>query len=78
MPEVKCSVSNCSYWAQGNHCVAETVMIDIDSHNDYDVFDEEFAEEGFHTSNHADVEHQDQVADGSATCCHTFKPTCDE
>ncbi|WP_153944813.1 DUF1540 domain-containing protein, partial [Acinetobacter baumannii] len=31
MPQgVKCSVSNCVYYAQGNNCAAEAIMVDID------------------------------------------------
>ena len=27
MPEVKCSVSNCSFWGQGNLCQASAIVV---------------------------------------------------
>lgn len=69
MPDdVKCSVSNCEYWAQGNRCAAEAILIEIDEHAS-NSFDTEFAEDRSLDSNH-----QDEAPKSSATCCHTFKP----
>lgn len=67
MPQVKCSVSNCSYWAEGNQCVADLIMIEVDKHSKAK-FQEEFAGESF------DSEHRDQAVDAAGTCCHTFEP----
>jgi len=68
MPDgVKCSVSNCSFWGQGNNCNADQIMIDIDKHA-HQPLDTEFA----HGELGAD--HQDHAKDSSVTCCHTFKP----
>lgn len=67
IPQVRCSVSNCEYWNEGNKCVADTIMIEIDQHADAK-FNEEFAGESF------DTEHQDYAASVSNTCCHTFSP----
>lgn len=67
MPQVKCSVSNCEYWAEGNRCHADMIMIDIDKHANAE-FDTEFAGESF------DSDHQDEAKESSKTCCHTFKP----
>ena len=68
MPEgVKCSVSNCSYWAHGNRCAADEIMVDVDKHALAD-YGSEFADEGL------GVDHKDEAADSSVTCCHTFKP----
>lgn len=64
MPEVKCSVSNCEYWAKGNHCVAEAIMVEIDQHSEQEV---EFANEGFTSMHH------DEATSTSNTCCHTFE-----
>ncbi|CAJ1001752.1 MULTISPECIES: DUF1540 domain-containing protein [Bacillales] len=72
MPIVKCSVSNCEYWSEGNNCSAEMIMVEIDSHAHAN-FKEEFAGEYGH-----DSQHKDQVNDSSQTCCHTFKPKKDE
>jgi hypothetical protein len=65
-PLVKCSVSNCEYWNQGNNCGADAIMIEIDQHASMK-FDSEFAGESF------DSDHQDHAGSTSATCCHTFK-----
>jgi len=67
MPQVKCSVSNCQYWAEDNRCHAELIMIEIDEHARA-TFDTEFAGESF------DSDHQDTASQSSKTCCHTFKP----
>lgn len=67
MPQVKCSISNCYFYKQGNLCGADAIMIDTDDHAKMN-FNEEFAGEGF------DSEHQDVVQSSSKTCCHTFKP----
>jgi hypothetical protein len=67
MPEgVICSVSNCTYWAKGNRCSAEEIMVDIDRHARAD-YGSEFAES-------FDTRHRDTAADSSVTCCHTFRP----
>ncbi|WP_199618806.1 DUF1540 domain-containing protein [Paenibacillus alkalitolerans] len=66
-PKVKCSVSNCEYWDQGNNCGADVIMIEIDKHARMN-FKEEFAGEAF------DSEHKDEAGNSSSTCCHTFKP----
>ncbi len=62
---VKCSVANCEYWAQGNRCGADQIMIEIDQHAG---FTEEFAGEDFN-----DV-HQDTASSSRVTCCKTFEP----
>lgn len=67
MPDVKCSVSNCSYWGKGNLCQADAIMIEIDKHSEANFY-AEFAGESF------DTEHQDQASSSRNTCCHTFKP----
>jgi hypothetical protein len=66
MPQgVKCSVANCTYWASGNRCDADQIMIDVDSHATVD-YKAEFAE-GLGT------QHRDLAKAAAATCCHTFK-----
>jgi hypothetical protein len=66
MPEVKCSVSNCNYWSQGNECKADVIMVEIDKHAQA-TFNQEFAGESF------DTEHRDKAAGVKQTCCHTFE-----
>lgn len=66
MPDgVACSVSNCSFWDQGNRCGAPEIAIEIDRHAKRN-WDEEFAEEF--------AGHRDRAATSSVTCCLTFKP----
>ncbi|OYD07711.1 DUF1540 domain-containing protein [Paludifilum halophilum] len=68
MPEVKCSVANCHYWGEGNHCNADAIMVEIDEHWDKKL-DEKIGGE------YVDSDHQDHSARISKdTCCHTFKP----
>lgn len=64
--EVKCSVSNCSFWGQGNNCVAPSIMVEVDRHADYSA--EMAGEFGIQ------LEHKDNAADSAETCCRTFKP----
>ncbi len=67
MPEVKCSVSDCTYWESKNNCKADAIMIEIDKHSDAK-FKAEFAGESF------DTEHRDKAYKSSNTCCHTYRP----
>ncbi|MBB6678720.1 DUF1540 domain-containing protein [Cohnella lubricantis] len=68
MPQgVACSVSNCSYWGEGNRCAAQEIAIEIDAHAYRGTGGEEFADELFGG-------HQDQADQSSETCCLTFKP----
>ncbi|WP_270172250.1 DUF1540 domain-containing protein [Paenibacillus sp. SYP-B4298] len=64
MPQgVKCSVSNCTFWKQGNLCNADQIAIDVDQHANLDT---EFADEW--------DSHRDTAKTSSVTCCHTFQP----
>lgn len=66
MPDgVKCSVSNCGYWSNGNQCSADVIMVEVDQHANKK-FNAEFAGESF------DTEHKDVASKVSNTCCHTF------
>jgi len=65
MPAVKCSVSNCEYWVQGNSCSADEIMVEIDAHANAN-YKTEFASEN--------TGHQDQATKSSETCCLTFEP----
>jgi len=66
MPDgVACSVSNCSYWKQGNACGAKEIAIEIDAHS-RNRWNEEFAEEF--------GGHKDESPSSAGTCCLTFKP----
>ncbi|QTH46126.1 DUF1540 domain-containing protein [Cohnella sp. LGH] len=63
--DVACSVSNCSFWKEGNACGASEIKIEVDAHSDRR-WNEEFADEF--------EGHRDQAEDSSVTCCLTFKP----
>ena len=67
MPQVKCSVANCEYWAQGNICSADEIMVEIDAHANANL-KEEFAGE------YGQNDHKDQATTSSETCCLPFKP----
>jgi hypothetical protein len=62
---VACSVSNCSYWDQGNRCGAQEITIEVDSHAQKH-WNEEFADEFY--------SHRDSAPTSSVTCCLTFQP----
>jgi hypothetical protein len=66
MPEVKCSVANCEYWAAGNNCAATSIIIDVDQHANAN-FSSEFASEDMQG-------HKDHATSVRNTCCHTFEP----
>jgi hypothetical protein len=63
---VACSVSNCSFWNQGNQCGAEEITVEIDAHSSINL-NEEFGEDFLDT-------HQDSALASSVTCCLTFRP----
>ncbi|MCA0754569.1 DUF1540 domain-containing protein [Paenibacillus sp. N4] len=68
MPKgVSCSVSNCSFWKEGNNCVAKEINIEIDQHASANL-NEEFA------GDELGLYHQDEAEKSAATCCQTFKP----
>lgn len=68
MPTVKCNVSNCVYWEEGNYCSADSILVEVDVHaeNDY-----EMTAEGNLIGLAA---HMDEAEEAAATCCHTFEP----
>ena len=67
MPEVKCTVANCYFWAEGNNCTADTIMVNVDPQVNRR-FDEEIGRETDETN------HRDYSASKYAdTCCHTFR-----
>lgn len=66
-PMVSCSVANCKFWEEGNKCIAESILIDIDAHanREYDLETGTLIDED---------KHRDYAASVSSTCCHTFTP----
>jgi Domain of Unknown Function (DUF1540). len=66
MPEgVACSVSNCTFWKEGNACGAKEIAIEIDAHAGHR-WNEEFAKEF--------GDHRDSAEASEVTCCQTFRP----
>ncbi|WCN37004.1 DUF1540 domain-containing protein [Aneurinibacillus uraniidurans] len=68
MPQgVKCSVSNCDFWKQGNSCAASAIMVDTDQNARVN-YTEEFGDIGVST------DRKELASTSSGTCCHTFRP----
>lgn len=64
--EVKCSVSNCYFYKEGNNCGAPAIMIEVDKHA--------LSEEEFSNELGIQIEHIDQADSSKNTCCRTFRP----
>lgn len=63
MPEVRCTVNDCTYWDEGNKCAAERIWVTLDqmaNRHDMEVADLE------------DV--QTEARRSEKTCCHTYEP----
>lgn len=65
--DVKCSVSNCLYWKEGNDCHAPAIMVTTEQRGDQN-FTEEIASEIM-----VNLQLKDYVAQSAETCCHTFR-----
>lgn len=64
LPEVRCTVNNCTYWEQGNLCKAVSILVMSDEAvARFDKHDVEVGEIG-HTPARISKE----------TCCYTFRP----
>lgn len=63
MPNVRCTVSDCTYWDEGNRCAAEVIWITLDKLA------------GRHDMEASDLEATQTPAKRSVdTSCSTFKP----
>jgi hypothetical protein len=67
MPIVKCNVSNCTYWDEGNNCVAESILVEIDKHANHSY---DMSGDG---SLLGEAAHKDHAHATAETCCHTFE-----
>jgi hypothetical protein len=67
MPVVKCNVSNCKYWEEGNNCTADSILVEIDSQ----------AENSYQMTSSGHLigvaDHVDEADNVAQTCCHTFE-----
>lgn len=62
--EVSCSISNCTFHAEGNICGANQITIDMDHQSKYDSeFSQEFGFANF----------KEEASHSADTCCKTFK-----
>lgn len=65
-PEVKCVVSNCTYWESGDNCSANKIQITVGGRSS-DAFYAELSEELTKKKSKA------QAVVAENTLCHTFK-----
>ncbi|PEY30111.1 disulfide formation protein C [Bacillus cereus] len=69
MPEVRCSVSNCSFWGQGNFCQANSIFVQPDDQNTNQSGNNSY------TNSALTGETLESSATTSVeTCCQTFRP----
>lgn len=61
---IRCTVSSCHYWGQGNYCEAEQILVSSDN----------FANETEHSINALQASTIEQTPVGSCqeTCCKTY------
>lgn len=84
MTKVKCKVSSCHYWDQGDVCTADTILIDqdqmrtdttrmevssLDIPGDRGTVRQERTED-----RQKDRTRADEVRTSEGTCCRTFRP----
>jgi len=73
VPEVHCTVSNCSYWYEGNRCSAEAILV---------ISDDALARIGQQGGMPGGGKHDQEVGEigptparvSKETCCYTFRP----
>lgn len=63
MPQVRCTVSNCLFWDEGNRCGADEILIVSDRITQLDDDTMEIGDIGY-----------TPVSVSSETCCKTFRP----
>lgn|GEM_PF-491452 len=60
---IRCSVRNCHYWSDGNHCLASSIMVTSDS----------IPRETYHGIDSSEISALDTPVDQcEQTCCKTF------
>ncbi len=67
MPEIRCSVANCTHWGDGNYCRASSIIIQNDRSP------EDSASQSFQNALLSGELH-DTASTSSDTCCKTFEP----
>ncbi|MGE7634977.1 DUF1540 domain-containing protein [Bacillus paramycoides] len=69
MPEVRCSVSNCSFWGQGNFCQASAIVVQPDAQQA-----DQIENDSYTSATLTNETLESSVATSVETCCQTFKP----
>lgn len=69
MPEVRCAVSNCSFWGQGNFCQAQAIVVQPEEKAFSNMNDD-----SYQSSVIQGVQIESSVSDSAETCCQTFQP----
>jgi len=73
VPEVLCTVSNCAYWAEGNRCVAEAILVIADEAVSRMRQDDQEVGEIGQPGQAAQLGHTPARV-SKETCCYTFRP----
>ncbi|WP_379970146.1 DUF1540 domain-containing protein [Ectobacillus sp. sgz5001026] len=68
MPDVRCAVSNCSFWGQNNYCQANSIIVKPESQS--------YTSEQnlFESSILNGMMIESAITTSSETCCQTFRP----
>jgi hypothetical protein len=64
---IRCSVSNCNYYGEGNYCQADAIVVHSDSAGHDNGMEQV-------TSSVTNNEVQSSATKSSETCCETFRP----
>ena len=67
MPEVRCSVSNCSFWGQGNFCQASAIIVQPDADETGQTENESYTSAVL-----TNETLESSVTTSVETCCHTL------
>lgn len=68
MPDIRCAVSNCSFWGQNNFCQANSIIVRPESQSYTS------GQELFESSILDGMMIESTVTTSSETCCQTFRP----
>jgi len=74
VPEVRCTVSNCAYWYEGNRCSAEAILVvSDDAVNRMTLLGAGQRGGGKHDQEIGEIG-QTPARVTKETCCYTFRP----
>ncbi|MFD3447214.1 DUF1540 domain-containing protein [Microbacteriaceae bacterium 4G12] len=69
MPEVRCAVSNCSFWGQNNYCQARAIVVQPDAQGFSNLTDE-----SYYNAVLEGTQMESAASNSVETCCQTFQP----